>query len=218
MPFSCRLALAQLDAADLAARRLGQLADELYPARVFVRGRVRLAVVLDLHRQLFRWLVVLANDDVRFDDAAPVLVGCRHNGALDDRRVLDEDALDLEGPYTVTGGEYDVVRAPHEPQISVRVPVCTVAGQVITVAEDRRCRVGLLPVLFEQRGDASEEGYVARLVRLTLVAFHVHDLHVAPGRRLAHGAGTHFEAWVVPDEQGVLGLPVAVVDCQSVKR
>ena len=39
--------------------------------------------------------------DERLDDASTVLVGRRHDGALDDGRVLDEDALDLEGPDAV---------------------------------------------------------------------------------------------------------------------
>ena len=42
-------------------------------------------------------------------------------------------------------------------------------------------------------------------------------LHVAAGRGFAHGARSHFEAGVVADEQGVLRLPVAVVDGQAVQ-
>src|SRR5215210_6615258 len=211
------LSLAQLDATDLAASRLGEVADELYMTRILVRGRVRLAVVLDLLRQLLRRLVVIANDYVRLDDASPVLVGHGHDGALDDRGMLDEDALDLKGSDAVTGREDDIIGTAHKPEVAVSVPISPVAGQVVAVTKNRLGRIGLLPIFFEQRGYAPEEGDITRLVRRALVAFEVNDLHVAAGRRFAHRARPHFEAGIVADEQGVLCLSVTVVDRQAVK-
>src|SRR5215211_4834722 len=208
----CRLALTELDATDLAARRLGKLGDELDLSRILVRGGLGLAEVLYLARELIRRFVVLAENDVRLDDATAVLVRRWDHRALNDRLVLYEDTLDLEGTDAVAGGEDHVVRPAHEPQVPVLVPVRPVSGQVVTVPEDGLRLVGLVPVFFEERGDATGEGDVARLVRRALVAFGVENLHAASGGGLAHRAGPHFETREVADEQGVLRLAVAVVD------
>src|SRR5215204_4250176 len=202
---------------DLTARSLREVADKLYLARVFVGGRVRLAVVLDLLRQFLRRLVVFADDYVRLDDASPVLIGHGHDGALDDRGMFDEDTLDFEGPDTVAGREDNVIGTSHKPEVAISVPISPVAGQVVSVAEDRLGRIRLLPVLFEQCGYAPEEGDVTSLVGRALVAFVVDDPHVAAGRRFAHRARPYLEVRIIADEQGVLCLPVAVVDGQAVK-
>src|SRR5215216_3298089 len=177
----CHLALTQLDAPDLAARGLWELADELDAARLFVRGGLGFAEVLYLPREPVRRFVVLAEDDVSLDHAPAVLVRRGHHRALDDCLVLDEDALDLEGPDAVAGREDDVVRAPHEPQVPVLVPVRPVSGEVVAVPEDRLRLVRLVPVLFEEAWDSIGERDVARLVGRALVAVRVYDLHVAAG-------------------------------------
>src|SRR3712207_4801371 len=213
----CHLALAKLDAADLAARGFGELADELDLAGILVRGGLRLAEVLYLAGEPVARFVVLADDDVRLDDAAAVLVRGRDHRALDDRGVLYEDALDLEGTDAVSGGEDHVVRAALEPQVTVLVPVGPVPREIVAASEDRFCLVGLLPVLLEEARDPVREGYVARLVRPALVALRVHDLHFAAGGGLAHRTGAYLEAGEVADDQGVLRLAVAVVDRDAVQ-
>src|SRR4051812_36992352 len=71
---SVGVALAQLDAPDLAGQRLGQLVDELDDARIRV-GRVALADVRrDLLAQLVRRLVAGGEDDERLDDLPAALV------------------------------------------------------------------------------------------------------------------------------------------------
>src|SRR5690242_9263593 len=62
-----RLALAQLHPADLAADRLGQLGHELDLARVLVRRRHPLHVLLQLHGQRVRRLVAGRQDAERLD-------------------------------------------------------------------------------------------------------------------------------------------------------
>src|SRR5918994_3058046 len=217
MPLLHLLALAELDSPNLAARRFREVGDELYAARVLVRGGVRLAVVLNVLRQGVGRLVVLAHDDVSLHHAAPVLVRRGYDGALDYRGVLDQNALHLERPDAVAGRENNVVRSAHEPEASVGVPVGPISGQIEAVAEGQLGRFRLLPVLLEETGDAAVEADVAGLIWRALLAFHVHDLYVAAGRRLAHRARTHREARVVGDEQGVLGLTVAVIDRESVQ-
>src|SRR5215210_3048439 len=189
--FLCHLALTQFDAPDLAARGLWELADELDAPGILVRGGLGLAKVRYLPREPIRRFVVLADNDVRFDHAPAVLVRRGHYRALDDRLVLDEDALDLEGPDAVAGREDHVVRAPHEPQVSVLVPVRPVAGEVVAVPEDCLRLVRLVPVLLEEAWDSVGQGDVARLVGRTLVAVRVYDLHVAAGGGLAHRAGAY---------------------------
>ena len=126
--------------------------------------------------------------------------------------MLDQDALYLERPYAVAGGEYDVVGPPDEPQVAVGVAVGAVAREVETVPENGLGLVGLLPVLIEEYGRTVGEGEVAGLVGRALVAFGVDDLYLAAGGGLAHRAGAHLRGGEVADEEGVLGLAVAVVD------
>src|SRR4051794_29417985 len=91
----CR-ALAQLDTADLATDRLGQLADELDLARVFV-GRGLLAHErLQLGRQCLRRLVAGRENDEGLDDLAANLIGVADDRRLGDGRMLLQRALDLE--------------------------------------------------------------------------------------------------------------------------
>src|SRR3712207_4523067 len=80
------------------------------------------------------------------------------------------------------------------------------------IPEDRLGLVGLVPVFFEQSGDAACERDVARLARGALVAVRVYDQYVAAGGGLAHRAGANVEAGEVADDEGVLRLSVAVVD------
>src|SRR4028119_1465596 len=135
----------QFHPSDLAARRLREFFYELDLARVLVRRGEGLAVGLYLRLQPFRRLVLGAEHDEGLDDAAPVRVRRGNDGALDDGRVLDQDALYLERADTIAGREDHVVRTPHEPQVAVRVSVGPISGEVVAVPEDARRRVRLLP-------------------------------------------------------------------------
>src|SRR5271166_3113670 len=66
---------AQLDAADLAADRLGQLVDEFYLARIFVGRRHALAMLLQLEHQPLAGLGAEPQLDEGLDDRAAIRVG-----------------------------------------------------------------------------------------------------------------------------------------------
>src|SRR5579884_3932151 len=91
------LAVAELDAADLAADGLGQLGDELDLSRVFVGRGDGLDVLLQLGGELIARRVRGGEDDEGLDDLAADGVGAGDDRSLDDGGVLDEGALDLEG-------------------------------------------------------------------------------------------------------------------------
>src|SRR2546423_11153050 len=68
------LAVAQLDSADLPGQGLGQVIDELDPARIGVGGEVPADEGLDLTGELVRLLIALRQHDGSLDDVAAALV------------------------------------------------------------------------------------------------------------------------------------------------
>src|SRR5882724_12227036 len=84
------LHLAELGAADLAADGLGQVRDELDLARVLVRRRHGLDVLLELDRERIRRGVAGSENDEGLDDLAAEGVGLADYGGLGDGWVLDQ--------------------------------------------------------------------------------------------------------------------------------
>jgi hypothetical protein len=78
-------------------------------------------MLLELADERGAGLVARPQDDERLDDLAAIGIRLAHDGALGDRRVLEESALDLEGPDAIRGREDDVVGATGEPQVAVLV-------------------------------------------------------------------------------------------------
>jgi hypothetical protein len=105
------LALAELDAADLAGDRLRQLG-ELEPADALVRREVDACVGEDRPRGLGVGGVSGGEGDVRLRHREAKRVGGGNDRCFRDRGVLDQDALELEGRDAVVGGLEDVVGAP----------------------------------------------------------------------------------------------------------
>ena len=133
----------ELVAPHLSARCLRKLLQEGDHSRVLVRCRHRLDVLLELADEPRARLVPGAEDNERLDDLAPFGVRYAHDGALGNRGMLEEGALDLEGADPVRRGDDDVVRASDEPQVSVLVSRRPVARQVPPVPEaPRRSRPG----------------------------------------------------------------------------
>ena len=95
--------LPDVHAFDLAADGLGQFLDELDYTGVLVRGGVVLGVHLELLLQFVGGLVAVPEDDRRLDELSPDGVRDTGDRALEDRGVLQEHALDLEGTDPVTG-------------------------------------------------------------------------------------------------------------------
>ena len=83
--------------------------------------RRRCEAVLQGHEGLHH----LSGHGVRLADDA----GLRH------RRVLHEDALDLEGTDEVTGGLDHVIGAPDEPVVPVGIAAREIAGEIEAVGE-----------------------------------------------------------------------------------
>src|SRR6185436_20192802 len=96
----------------------------------------------------------------RLHDLAAIEVGHADDGALGDRWMLEERALDLERADAVRGGDDHVVRAPDEPEVPVRVARRPIAREVPVVPEDRGGLVGRLPVAGEQRRRAADQSEV----------------------------------------------------------
>ena len=159
-------------------------------------------------------LVPLAEHDERLDELAAIRVGHADDGALGDRRMLEERALDLERADAVGRGEDHVVRSADEPEVALLVADGTIARHVPAVAERRVRVVGRLPVAGEERRRTTDQREIALLPRSAHVTRVVDHRDVVPGRREAHRARSDRRLGGVRDEQRVLRLPVAVVDRQ----
>ena len=112
---------------------------------MLVACRLRLHEFHDFLLKLLRRLVSLREDDGRLDCLPAVLVRDSRDRAFEDGGMLLEDALNLERADPVSGRLYEVVRAPDEPDVSVLVVFCRVAGVVQAVLE--RVRRKLLVVV-----------------------------------------------------------------------
>src|SRR3954449_7908514 len=115
------LRLAQLDAADLAGQRLGELVDELDLARVGVGRQPAAHEGLDLVDELVRALLALGEHDEGLDDVPAALVGRGDRGRLRHAGVLEQDGLDLERADPVARRDDDVVGPALVPDVAVLV-------------------------------------------------------------------------------------------------
>src|SRR3954467_7080153 len=124
------LPLPQLDPADLAGDRLGQLV-ELDLADPQEWREVLACVPQDLQRRLPGRLVARRQRDVGLRDGRAQRIGHRDDGRLGDRWVLDEHALQLEWANLVVAGLEDVVGAPDVSDVALGVAARDVAGVVV---------------------------------------------------------------------------------------
>src|SRR6266487_4065441 len=113
------LALAELDAADLAGDGLGQLGDELDLARVLEGCGDRPAMLLQLADESVGAGVARRQDHERLDDLPALRVGLANDGGLGHGGVLDQRGFDLERSDPVGRRDDHVVGATHEPEIPV---------------------------------------------------------------------------------------------------
>ena len=206
-----RVQAAQLASLDLPARGLRELGDECDLTRAVVRRGDRLDVLLELGGEAVGRLLPRAEDDERLHDLAAVEVGHADDGALGDRRMLEERALDLERADAIRRRDDHVVRAPDEPEVPVRVARRSIAREVPVVPEDRGGLVGRLPVAGEERRRTADQREVSLDAGRADLARRVDHGHVVARGRKAHGPRPDGDAGRVRDEKGVLGLAVAVV-------
>ena len=92
-----------------SARRLGQLVDHVHPARVRVRGQLRLDPLLEPLDQRVVPAHAGGEDHEGLDDLPAQLVRYADHGRLGHVGVPDEHALDLERPDPVARHDDDVV-------------------------------------------------------------------------------------------------------------
>src|SRR5207249_2543407 len=135
-----------------------------------VRRRHAFHMILQGTHQLVPGRVPGTQGDERLHDLAPDWVGARHHGRLEDSGVLEERALDLEGPDTIARGDDDVVRAADEPEIAVLVALGAVARQVPLTAAAVTRLLGVLPVFAKEGRRRTTEGEIANLPRWQLLA------------------------------------------------
>src|SRR5487761_2497460 len=129
------LTLAQLDAANLAANRLGQFGDELDLTRILVGGCHRLHVVLKLRRQLWRRLIAGRQNDERLDNLAAHGIRAGDHRRLHHRWMLHQRALHLERANAIACRDDYIVCAPNKPEVAIGVAVGAVASQIPVALE-----------------------------------------------------------------------------------
>ena len=168
-------------------------------------------MLLELGGEAVGRLLPRTEDDERLHDLAAVEVRDPDDGALCDRGMLEEGALDLERADAIRGRDDHVVRAPHEPEVAVLVALRPIARQVPVVPEDRVGLVGRLPVAGEEGRRAADQREVALDSWRADLARVVDHGHVVARGRKAHGSRADGDAGRVRDEYGVLRLAVAVV-------
>src|SRR5439155_17912706 len=131
----------------LAAHRLRQIVDELDLSWVLVGRRDALHMVLNLLSQVFGGNMLRSQLDERLDDAATSGIRARHDGRLQDRRMCEQSAFDLEWADAIAGGNDHVVATTDKPEVSLLVAVRAISGQVVLPPPARGALGGILPVL-----------------------------------------------------------------------
>jgi len=95
-------------------------------------------MVLDLRDEVFPVFIFrIPQDDECFDDASPVRVGARDDGAFFHGRVLRQRVLHLEGADRVAGTDDDVIGTALIPEIAFLILLRLVPGNVPLAAEGR---------------------------------------------------------------------------------
>ena len=114
--FTALFELAEFDAANLAADRLGQVVNKLDLARILVGRRDALDVLLQFERRARRCPECRALSRTNAFTIAPrSAIGTRDYRRFDHRRMLEQGALDLERPDAIAGRADHVVGASDEP-------------------------------------------------------------------------------------------------------
>src|SRR5581483_5823954 len=143
--------LAQIDAANFAAHRSGQLVNELDLAWILVGRGGAFAMLLELAHHRFAALGAGFEADKRLDERTAIGIGARHHRRFHDRRMFEQNAFDLERSNPIAGRDDNVVGATDEPQIAVAIAPREVAGEVPIATKRRGGLLGIFPVLQKQR-------------------------------------------------------------------
>ena len=194
-----------------------------------MRGEAGLDQLLQLGLQRVVAAHAVGEHDERLEYLAAQVVGPADNRDVDDRRVGDQDALDVERADAIPGHDDDVVVAGAEEEVALGVEVSRVAGEIPTAVLGvagcgllRGVEVSGEPVAGAggdvDRDLTSDVGFADRCAGV------VDDSCGESGHRLSHRAGDEWSTQVVGpvvvDEHSVLGLAVVVADlgAQSCSR
>ena len=124
---------------DGSSRRSSWAARRTDPADPLPRREVLTRIPEDRQGRLLGGFVAGREDDVGLGDRQPHRIGSGHDGGLGDRRVLDEDRLQLERADLVVAGLEDVVGAADVGDVALAVDGRDVTGVVVPARLPRRC-------------------------------------------------------------------------------
>src|SRR6266699_3019120 len=143
------LHLPQFHPPDLARNRLRQALHELHLARVLVRSRDLLDMLLQLTRQLGRSRVARGKDHIGLHNLAAHLIGAGDHRRLGHGGMLLERALHLERPNAIARADNHIVGASDKPEIAIFVFVGTVASDVPVATDASISRLWVAPVFLK---------------------------------------------------------------------
>ena len=125
----------QLLSLNLPRDSLRQTLHELNRPRILIRSRHLLDILLDVADKGFRWRESVRKHNKCLDNLAPDDIRRPDDRCLLHGGVLHKCTLHLERADTVPGRFYHIIIPPDKPEIPVLIPVCLIAGIVITFRE-----------------------------------------------------------------------------------
>ena len=142
------LSCAEVNAADFATDRFGQLIEELDFARVLVRCSDTFAMVLQFAAQLFTGHMARAQHDECLDNHAASWVGFSYHRRLDYGWVFDQRTLDFERADAIARAFDDIIASAYEPEEPVLIAAGPVASQVPIALKSRRVLLRVAPYTY----------------------------------------------------------------------
>ena len=148
-------------------------------------------------------------------------IGFADDCRLGDGGMIGQGTFDLERTDQMSRGLDHIVRAADKPEVSVRVPLGEVTGQVEGVGEALAISGLFVQIAAEHRRPAQPEGEFALDIGLCddgnrAVVLAAHHVCVHARQRSAHRAGLDVERRRVRDHDAAgLGLPPVVVNRQA---
>src|SRR5919198_3383932 len=157
-------------------------------------------------------------DHEGLDDLAANRVGAGHYRRLGHGRVLHQGALDLERPDAIAGADDDIIRPPHEPEVSIRIFDGAVARDVPVATDTVGGSLRVAPVFLEDadrpRG-RQLHGDIPFRPRWNFTPFVVHHADREARAGFAHRPRLYWHGRKVDHQARRFGLPVAVADSLS---
>src|SRR5207249_3444075 len=148
----------------------------------------------------------VAENEVRLERLAPLLVGDAEDAGLGDGRVGEQDLFDLPGVDVEPAGDHHVLGAVEDVDVAVLVHPADVAGVEPSAPQRLGRLVGTFPVSPHHR--AAPDADLARRTRFDRPALLVEDADLDAGPGTAAGsepAGERAVEYVLPGPQDGAG-------------